>query len=94
MAHRREENFERLFGIHPANRLVAVRSWTRGGDASGTYCEFKEFDPDGQLRARYQSFDELGEQGQRRSGWKQFDALGRVVKFMEQDINGGEARKT
>ena len=75
-----DEEFERLFGIPPTHRLVAVRSRVRGGALRATYWEHKEFTPDGRLRASYRASEEVGPGGRRLMRWTKIDASGRVER--------------
>jgi hypothetical protein len=76
---REEPNFEVLFRIPPAHRLIAVRTRGRGGIVSGVYWEHEERDGTGRLIARYESFDEISATGLRRTGWRKFGGDGKLV---------------
>lgn len=83
MAPAEDDNFERVFGIAPTHRLVAVRSRVRGGPIQQTYWEHKEITPNGELCARYEAWDETAPGGVQVLRWKQLDAEGRIVKTIE-----------
>ena len=72
-------NFEVIFQVPPAHRLVLVRSRSRGGLMWGTYWGHEEYDASGQLIARYESFDEVSIEGHQHRGWCKFDNSKRLV---------------
>ena len=72
-------NFEAVFGIPAAHRLLAVRSRSRGGHVAGIYWEHEEYDASGIRVARYESFEETTAGGGRRCGWRKFDPAGNLV---------------
>ena len=75
-----ELNFEAIFRVSAAHRLVQVRSRSRAGILSGTFWDHEEYDAAGRLVARYQSFEERDPHGgNRRSGWRKYDTIGRLV---------------
>ena len=73
-------SFEALFRVPPENRLVQVRSRSRGGLISGTVWEHQEYDAGGRLVARYASFEERGPNGHRTAGWRKYDPAGRLIE--------------
>jgi hypothetical protein len=75
-----ELNFEALFHVPAAHRLIALRSRSRAGIGAATSWDHEEYDALGRLVARYQSFDESDARtGARRSGWRKYDLVGRLV---------------
>ena len=75
-----ELNFEAIFRIPPAHRLIAVRSRSRAGIMAGTFWEHEEYDALGRLVARYESSEETTPHSNaRRSGWRKYDVVGRLV---------------
>lgn len=71
-------NFEAVFGVPAAHRLVALRSRSRGGPAAAISWEHEEYDASGARIARYESFEETTAAG-RRSGWRKYDPAGRLL---------------
>jgi hypothetical protein len=72
-------SFEALFHVPPQHRLVRVRSRSRGGLISGTFCEHEEYDTSGRLIARFETFEETGPTGSTSSGWRRYDRTGWLV---------------
>jgi len=75
-----ELNFETIFRVSAAHRLVQVRSRSRAGILSGTFWDHEEYDDAGRLVARYQSFEGINPRSNdRRTGWRKYDIIGRLV---------------
>lgn len=75
-----ELNFEAVFRIPPAHRLIVVRSRGRAGIVAGTFWDHEEYDAMGRLVARYESFEETNPHGDaRRTGWRKYNVVGRLV---------------
>ena len=75
-----ELNFEAIFRVPAAHRLVQVRSRSRAGIVTGTFWDHEEYDELGRLIARYESFDEASPRHEtRRAGWRKYDLIGRLV---------------
>jgi hypothetical protein len=72
-------NFEAIFHVPAAHRLMLVRSRSQGCPAVAIDWEHDEYAPDGCLVARYQSFERLGPSGERQNGWRKFDRIGQLV---------------
>jgi hypothetical protein len=79
MSLRESHNFETIFHIPAAHRLVLVRSRSQGCPPVAIDWEHHEYASDGRMVARYQSFERLGPSGKRQSGWRKFDRIGQFV---------------
>jgi hypothetical protein len=72
-------NFEVIFGIPPAHRLLLVRSRSQGCPAAAIAWEHDEYATDGRLVAHYQSFEQVNALGKRESGWRKFNCDGQLA---------------